>query len=81
MGSYNHPGVFDDKAVAELETAYRSVCETLAKHDPFREHHSDHDIRDITIKCLMELFAEGVTTHEQLRSKALRKLPLDKVPD
>jgi hypothetical protein len=76
MGSHIQPGVFDDKAFIELEDAYRSVWVTLSEHDPFRQHLSDDDMRDMIIKCLMELFAEGVTSHEQLRSEALRTLPL-----
>lgn len=76
MGSVNHPKIYDDATMTTVKAAFHDVWATVAAHDPFRDTAGDDDLKATIIRKLIDLVSEGKTSQDELRSEALRQLPL-----
>jgi hypothetical protein len=76
MDSVNHPKLYDDSTMKTVKAAFHDVWATIEAHDPFRDTADDDDLKATIIRKLIDLVSEGKTSQNELRSEALRQLPL-----
>jgi hypothetical protein len=77
MDSVNYPKLYDDATMNTVKAAFHDVWATIAAHDPFRDTASDDDLKTAIIRKLLDLVSEGKTSQDELRSEALKQLPLN----
>jgi hypothetical protein len=76
MPSLNESISHDDASLLALGQAFEAVLTTLKSHDPFHDWDRDVERRTELAKILLELGAAGLTDPNELRSRALGRLPL-----
>jgi hypothetical protein len=76
MPSLNESISHDDVSLLALGRAFEAVLTTLKFHDPFHDWDRDVERRTELAKILLELGAAGLTDPNELRSRALARLPL-----
>lgn len=76
MDSVNHPKLHDDATMKTVKAAFHDVWTTIEAHDPFRDTAGDDDLKAAIIRKLLDLVSLGKTSQDELRSEALKQLPL-----
>jgi hypothetical protein len=76
MDSVNHPKLHDDATMKTVKAAFHDVWATIEAHDPFRDTAGDDDLKAAIIRKLLDLVSLGKTSQDELRSEALKQLPL-----
>jgi hypothetical protein len=76
MPSQNQSICYDDKSLLALGRAFEAVLTTLECHDPLHDWDRDVERRTEIAKILLDLAAGGITDPNELRSRALGRLPL-----